>query len=222
MNMCVLPRRLGYVLLTACLFACSVSEKTWEKVKGDLTVIRERDQKYRLKMDSVGRVLGWRSEAVGQLWEKQRILDSINLVEVDKVISKYGYPSRANVGELCTVPFEVIRHAPDSVMADYLQLIVGAGKNGDLRMDQVATFEDRVLIALRQPQEYGTQIWIDYKQNPKTGERYDSVYLWPVRDPGRLNSKRISVGLDSISTHLGRFGIDPVKGYLLKKSGAAR
>jgi hypothetical protein len=202
------------------LSGCTISDKTWSEVKDRLKVIQEKDRQYRSKMDSVGKAVGWQSEAIAKLWEKQRVLDSANLAEIDNIITMYGYPSKAHVGEFCTVPFEVIRHAEDTVMASYLQIIVGAGKNGDIRMDQVASFEDRVLVAQRQPQEYGTQIWIDFKEDARTKERYDSVYLWPVRDPGRVDSKRASVGLDSLSKQLNRFGIDPARGYLLrKKSG---
>jgi hypothetical protein len=198
--------------------ACTVSEKTWLEVKSQLSVIQERDQRYRSKMDSVGRIEGWQSKAVEQLWENQRKLDSVNLAEVDNIIAKYGYPPKDRVGELSLVPFEVIRHSDDSIMASYLQLIIGAGRNGDLRMDQVASFEDRVQVALRQPQEYGTEIWIEFKKDPKTGERYDSLYLWPVRDLPHIDQKRLGVGLDSLSRHLRHLGIDPAIGYRLRKS----
>ncbi len=210
--------------LTAWLLAatgCSVSEKDWQTVSAELSAIRERDQRYRTKMDSVARVEGWSSDAVEKLWEEQRILDSVNLASLDRIITRFGYPSKQNVGDLSSVPFEVLSHADDSIMTSYLNLILGAAKNGDLRMDQVAVYEDKVLVTLQQPQEYGTQIWIDFKVNPKTGERYDSVYLWPLRNPELIDSKRVGVGLDSLSKQLRLFGIDPDKGYILRKSGQA-
>lgn len=209
-------------MLAIVLTGCDMPEKGWQEVKSKLAVIKERDQRYRSKMDSVARIEGWRSKKVSDLYEEQRVLDSVNLVEVDLIISTVGYPSRASVGELSEVPFEVIRHSNDSIMNAYLPLIIGAGKNGDIHMDQVATFEDRALASQQQPQEYGTQIWIDFKENSKTGERYDSVYLWPVRDPSRVESKRAAVGLDSLGKQLRRYGIDPAQGYLLRKSGTTR
>lgn len=209
--------RLGApVVFLLALVSCSVSEETWKEVKAQLAVIKERDQRFRSKMDSVARIEGWRSKTVADLWEKQHDLDSANLAEVDDLITRFGYPPKTFVGEFADVPFEVIRHSDDSVMNAYLPLIIGAGKNGDLRMDQVASFEDRVLVAQQQPQEYGTQIWIDFKKNPKTGESYDSVYLWPVRDRSRVETKRAAVGLDSLGRQLRRYGIDPSQGYLLK------
>lgn len=208
-----------HVLAIAILTSCTVSDNTWRQVKAQLVIIGEKDQRYRSKMDSVAKVQGWGSKAVEELWEKQRKLDSVNIGEVDVLITRYGYPSREHVGDLSEVPFNVIRHSGDSIMATYLQLIVGAARNGDLRRDQVAFFEDRVLVGLKQPQEYATQIWIDFKENPVTHERYDSVYLWPVRDPARVESKRAAVGLDSLTKQLRHSGLDPAKGYLLRKSG---
>ena len=207
---------LAWLLIAA---ACSVSEEDWKKVANQLTSIRERDQRYRGKMDSVARVQGWDSDAVKELYEKQRVLDSTNLEELDAIINIYGYPSKQHVGELSVVPFEVLRRAQDSVLVSYLNLIVGAGKNGDLKMDQVAAYEDEVSVSQQQPQEYGTQIWIDFKENPKTGERYDSVYLWPLRNPEQVEAMRAKVGLDSLVRQLYLFGIDPAKGYLIRKSG---
>lgn len=204
------------------LFACQgVSDTTWKRVSTELGDIQEKDKRYRIPMDSIARKEGWKSKIVEELWKNQRILDSANLVAVDRLLSRYGYPPAAKVGPLSQVPFDVIRHADDSIQANYGEIIMGAGKNGDLRMSEVAPFYDQVLMMERVPQEYGTQVWIEYKQNSKTGERYDSVYLWPVRDLPNVNAKRLAAGLDSLSAHLRRFGIDPSKGYLIRKSGSA-
>lgn len=208
------------LLLVGLVTTCSVADSNWVEVKTQLSAIREKDKQYRTRMDSIGLVLGWQSPLVEELWEKQHVLDSINLVEVDEIITRYGYPPKDRVGDLSDVPFDVIRHSDPAVMATYLEIVVGAGRNGDLRMDQVATFEDRVRISQRQPQEYGTQIWIDFIEKEKTQERYDSIYLWPVRDRENIDARRHSVGLDSLNEHLMRYGIDPTKGYLLRKSPA--
>ncbi len=208
------------VVVLLFLFACQgVSDTTWKRVRTELSDIQEKDKRYRIPMDSIARKEGWKSKHIEELWTNQRILDSANLVAVDRLLSRYGYPPAAKVGPLSQVPFDVIRHADDSVQAIYCEIIVGAGKNGDLRMSEVASFYDQVLMMERVPQEYGTQVWIEYKKNPETGERYDSVYLWPVRDMPNIDAKRLAAGLDSLSAHLRRFGIVPSKGYLIRKSG---
>lgn len=209
--------RLHFILLAVAVSSCGISDSQWDKVRAHLSEIKKNDQRYRPQMDSIGRVEGWGSKAVEALWEKQKALDSANLVAIDGMISKYGYPPKLKVRDMVDVPFLVIQHANDSAMATFYEVIIGAGKNGDLRMNDVAQFQDHVLMVNKQPQEYGTQIWIDFKEHKTTGERYDSVYLWPVRDHTKLNAKRLSVGLDSLESHLGRYGIDPAKGYLIRR-----
>lgn len=170
-------------------------------------------------MDSVGRSEGWQSETIANLWEKQRSLDSANLVILDQIITRYGYPPREKVGELSLVPLDVLRRANEAIRAEYVNLVIGAGRNADIPMRDVAAYCDEVLMMQRVPQEYGTQVWIEYKDDPVTGQRLDSLYLWPVRDFTNVDSRRLSVGLDSLAQHLRRFGIDPGKRYLIRQSG---
>ena len=213
--------RLSIPVLVFLALACGQPDDGWQRVKEKLKLIGERDHRYRKQMDSIGRLEGWQSDAVERLYDKQRKLDSVNLADVEALIDRYGYPSKDRVGELVTVPFDVIQHSGDSIMTNYLEVILGAAANGDLPWNQVAVFHDRILIEQRQPQEYGTQIWIDFIENKKTGEQYDSVYLWPVRNYATVDKRRVNVGLDSLAVHLRRYNIDPTRGYLVKKSGSA-
>jgi len=204
------------ILLSSC---SGIPDSAWDRARMELSTIRTMDRRYRKSMDSVGRAEGWQSKAVVELWEKQRSLDSANLVALDQIITKYGYPPSNKVGELSQVPLDVLRHANEAIRAEYLNLVIGAGKNGDIPMRDVAVYYDEVLMMQRVPQEYGTQVWIEYKDNPATGERLDSLYLWPVRDFPNVDKRRLSVGLDSLAQHLRRFGMDPEKKYLIRKSG---
>jgi len=197
--------------------SCGVSDSTWENVRKDLASIKQRDRQYRDQMDSVGKREGWQSSSIKDLWDKQRVLDSSNLKEVDKILTRYGYPPATKVGDLSQVPFTVIQHADDSTRATYFEMILGAGLNGDLRMRDVAQYQDKILLIEKKPQEYGTQIWIDFKTDAH-GARYDSVFLWPVRDRTHVNDKRLAIGLDSLETTLRRYGINPSVGYMIKKS----
>lgn len=204
------------ILLSSC---SGISDSAWNQVRSELTTMHTLDQRYRKSMDSVGRSEGWQSKAVADLWEKQRSLDSANQVRLDKVITRYGYPPRSKVGDLSVVPLDVLRHADEAVRAEYLNLVIGAGRNGDIPMRDMAVYYDEVLMLQRVPQEYGTQVWIEYKTDSVIGERLDSLYLWPVRDFPNVDSRRLSIGLDSLAHHLRRFGMDPEKRYLIRKSG---
>lgn len=213
-------RAFAAAILIHLLASCAgVSDAAWEKVKAELATLRDQDQRYRMMMDSIARQESWQSKAVEELWEKQRVLDSINLAAIDQLISRYGYPPASRVGELSRVPLDVIRHADEGVRADYVDLIIGAAKNGDLLMREAAAFQDEVLMNQRVPQEYGTQVWIESKENAKTGERYDSLFLWPIRDPANIDARRLSIGLDSLSHHLRRFGMEPGKNYVIRSYG---
>lgn len=213
-----LTKRVGVALILLCT-ACNVSDSTWESVRKELAEIKQKDQQYRGQMDSIAKLEGWQSQAVAILWEKQKVIDSANLAAVDRIITRYGYPPKAKVGDLSVVPFSVIQHADDSTLSTYYELILGAGKDGDLRMRDVAQYQDHVLLTEKQPQEYGTQIWIEFKKDAN-GASYDSVFLWPVRDREHVNEKRLAIGLDSLEAHLRRYGIKPSEEYLIRRSSA--
>lgn len=206
------------IILLFFLTGCSISDRDWSNLKGQLAEIQKKDQQYRVLMDSIGRTEGWQSEKINELLEKQSSLDSTNLIEVDRIIDKFGFPPKEKVGDLTETVFRVLQRSNDSTMATYYDLVVASGMRGDLKMAEVATYQDRVLMMRRVPQEYGTQVWIEFKTDPHTGRRYDSLYLWKVRNPERVNARRTAVGLDSLETHLRRFGIDPSKGYLIRKN----
>lgn len=199
------------------LAGCGPSDATWEKVRVELVEIREKDQRYRALMDSVGRNEGWDSEALRSLWSKQHALDSENLASVDRILTRCGYPPQTKVGDLVDVPFEVIRRADDSTLSTYYEVIVGASREGGLNKREVAQYQDNVLMIQRFPQEYGTQIWVEFVEDSKTGKSYDSVFLWPIRNPESVDARRNSMGLDSLTNHLRRLGIDPAKGYVIRK-----
>ncbi len=215
-------RLFAILLFVTLLSGCArIPDAAWEDARAKLEAMRNLDQQYRKSMDSVGRKEGWQSKAIADLWEKQRRLDSVNLEALDELISRFGYPPRSKVGDLCQVPFDLLRHSDESIRAQYVDMIVGAARDGDLLMRDAAAFQDEVLMMQRVPQEYGTQVWIEYKENRHTGDRYDSLFLWPVRDLPNIDARRHSVGLDSLSQHLRRFGMDPKLKYLIRKSDGA-
>ncbi|MDZ4715689.1 MAG: DUF6624 domain-containing protein [Cytophagales bacterium] len=210
-------KQASLVLLLSILgVSCTVSESEWSDVRSQLTEIKKREYLHRREMDSIGKVQGWQSREIERLWGRQKALDSINLAEVNEILDTYGFPSRDKVGDLAETIFLVLQHSSD--MGAYYEMIVGAGKNGDLAMKDVAPYQDRVLLARRVPQEYGTQVWIDYKVDTKTAERYDSLYVWEIRDRKNVNVRRLNAGLDSLETSMRRFDIDPAVGYVLRKN----
>ncbi|WP_248906877.1 DUF6624 domain-containing protein [Flavobacterium sp. K5-23] len=117
-----------------------------------------------------------------------REIDSANLVAVESIIKKYGYPSKSIAGETSNnAIFYVIQHSKK--IDEYLPLIRKATKNGDLAKTSLAMMEDRNLMYKGIEQIYGTQI---KGQANKKGEWI--YFLWPIKNVDSINSWRKEAG----------------------------
>lgn len=123
-------------------------------------------------------------------FELMRKIDSINILEIEKIIKKYGYPSKSLVGEPANkTVFYVIQHSDK--INKYLPLIRQATKNGDISQTALAMMEDRNLMEQGYEQIYGTQI---KGQANKEGEWI--YFLWPVKNIDSINIWRKQVGFE--------------------------
>lgn len=88
-----------------------------------LTVILEDDQRYRTILAD-GR-LSHSEEKENRLWKLQKELDSLNLLKIDTILSKYDYPTRSEVGyELDDAVWLVLHHQTNvSVREKYFEQI---------------------------------------------------------------------------------------------------
>lgn len=208
-------RKLVYLLLVL-LCACEKkSEPDWEALKSQLEVIGEDDQLYRDDLDSVANRFGWQSLEMQALWGKQKKLDSADLAQVEMILSTYGFPPSAKVGKSNEAIFYTLQHSPDSIMLKYYDVITKAGDDGELPKSVVALYVDRVLMNKGEPQIYGSQIRVEYKTDAK-GQKYDSIFLWKLKDPEQVEGLRTKMGLPPLRDYLKNFEIDPDKGYLIK------
>src|SRR5690554_4967084 len=134
--------------------------------------------------------------------------DSLNLVEIEKIINHYGYPGKSMVGEPENeTAWFVIQHS--SKIEKYFPLIKRAGEEGELKMSKVAMMEDRMLMYKGETQIYGTQAKGIFKvKNPSKQE--DIFYIiWPVRNPEKVNELRKTMGLQStIEEYAQNLGIE--------------
>jgi hypothetical protein len=117
-----------------------------------------------------------------------RKIDSINIIEIEKIISEYGYPSKSLVGEPANkAVFYVIQHSDK--IEQYLPIIRKAAENNDISKTSLARMEDRNLMHKGIEQIYGTQI---KGQANKDG---DWVYfLWPIKNADSINIWRKQIG----------------------------
>ncbi|MDA8693142.1 hypothetical protein N9L92_03700 [Saprospiraceae bacterium] len=117
--------------------------------------IKERDQRFRggSKISSS---------------KEQHKLDSLNLVAVRNIISKYGYPNRTLVGiEYEAHAFYVIQHSNSEVMKEFLPLIKENTEKNLISRKLLPYLLDRINMIEGKPQQYGTQSQIDKDGNSK-------------------------------------------------------
>jgi hypothetical protein len=117
-----------------------------------------------------------------------REIDSTNLLEIESIVKKHGYPSKALVGEPANnAVFYVIQHS--NKIDEYLPLIKKAAQNGDVDSTSLAMMEDRNLMYKGVEQIYGTQI------KGKLNKKGEWIYfLWPIKNADSINKWRKNAG----------------------------
>lgn len=200
-----------FLLFLPCiLFSCNAQEPIDpDVIKRELDSIFVLDQKYRTQLSALYQADGFESDEFQQVYQLQQQIDSSNLAYVEELIQRLGtYPGNSLVGPTTAkVAFYVLQHAPDSIQAKYLDLILGAAQNKELNKGSVAMYHDRYLKGKGEPQIYGTQVVSKSRIDGITGEKTDTLYLWPIRDTNKIDSIRMWNGLPPLETYLQSFGL---------------
>lgn len=161
-----------------------------------------------LRKDTLSRLLGYtRSELKKRGWKIWQTIDSINLVKVERIISKYGYPGKTMVGKPAnTAVFYVIQHS--NKISKYYPLIEKAGKTDELEFKYSAMMLDRKLTNEKKEQIYGTQVYMQMVTNPETGKKEPFEYVLPIKKPKNVNQRRKKAGFDStVEENASRLGV---------------
>lgn len=166
-------------------------------LKQRLDSIAVLDQKYRILMQAnsleerkkLGENMGLsEAEYSGDLAELQSVLDSVNMIFVEKYFIAKGYPGKSVVGKKSSlVAWNVLQHNPDKIPL-YLPLIKKAAEAGEIPKTSAALMEDRYLMLSGKPQIYGTQ-----------GMTYDDArgsVIWPIENPETVNERRKEAGFE--------------------------
>lgn len=164
-------------------------------LKQRLDSIGNLDQKYRKLMQTrsmedrkkLGESMGLsEAEYSGDLSAMQKVLDSVNMIFVEKYFIQNGYPGKSVVGdESSLIAWNVLQHNPDKIPL-YLPLVKKAAEAGELPKTSAAMMEDRYLMMEGKPQVYGTQ-----------GMSYDDArgsFIWPIENPETVNDRRKEAG----------------------------
>ncbi|RZJ65577.1 MAG: hypothetical protein EOO50_13060 [Flavobacterium sp.] len=184
----------------------SKAKINWPLVE-KLERIHSEDQRYRKLISSVETKYGKNSPEIDALWERIKKTDSINLIEVTKIIDEFGWPSRESVRGSSAL-FLVIQHADRKTHEKYLPIMRDAVKKGNAEASSLALLEDRTALENGRKQIYGSQIG--------TNSETQKNYLRPLEDPENVDKRRESVGLEPLKIYLKGFGIDwDSKQYIL-------
>lgn len=165
-----------------------------------LDTIHEEDQKYRDKLEEIEKIYGWDSDEVKKCWAEISIMDSINLVKVENIITEFGWLSSDEIGEKGNLTlFLVIQHSNTFTQQKYLPILKDALTKGNAKPNQFALLQDRVLVSQGEKQIYGSQLYTD----PKTGK----IVIFPLIDPDNVDKRRAEMKLEPISEYLKSWGI---------------
>ncbi|MCE3279773.1 MAG: hypothetical protein K0S44_1964 [Bacteroidetes bacterium] len=118
-------------------------------------------------------------------------LNALKILEdLDKIIVQYGYPGKTLVGEEYAIAFSIISSSNIKFKEKYHDLIVNAADKKELEWDDVVFFVDKVKVAKKEKQLYGTQYRYDEKLN--------QIFYYPIEKKEELNQRRKEKGLKEI------------------------
>ncbi len=195
-------KRLIPILLMCLAFGCTNKKSMHSSAAQTdllLSELHERDQQIRHELMRVQRafIAEQRAELVDSivmLVEEQERTNSLNRVVVDSLLQN-GWPDGLSEQSNQTI-WLIIDHGDVEYQERYLPLIEQQAMRGIISLADYATLSDRVNVRRQRPQRYGTQT--GYTQ--RDGEVF--TYVYPIEDMDKLDSLRLSVGLDSMHIYL--------------------
>ncbi|NRT14671.1 hypothetical protein HNP99_001015 [Flavobacterium sp. 28A] len=127
-------------------------------------------------------------------------VDSLNFIEFEKIINKYGWPGPEVIGEDgVNTLFMLVQHNNNlDIQKKYLPLIKKAVDDGKQFPNDLVYLEDRIAMYSNEMQTYGTQLKMDENKE---------YYVWPIKNPKDVNKRRLKIGLDTLEEYLKRFGV---------------
>lgn len=190
-----------------------IAQKKFNSVlKRQLDSVMVLDQKYRelltqlvdpAKHDAVAKSLSIDPKNVtGYYWALQNKVDSSNVVFVEKVFDKYGYPGKTLVDTPANESaWYVIQHSKK--IGKYLPMMKKAAEKGELPFHLYAMMLDRDLMYNGKEQIYGSQSKAEKMKDGKF-----AWFVWPIQDATHVNERRKKAGFDStVEDNAKRLGV---------------
>lgn len=129
-------------------------------------------------------------------YERYASLNNLNalkvLSDIEEIIKKFDYPGKSLVGKEYSLVFSIISSASITYKQKYYDVIIEAADKGELDWADVAFFVDKVKVAKKEKQVYGTQYrLIDNK-----------ILYYPILEKSQLNARRKKIGLEEMDLQL--------------------
>lgn len=165
-----------------------------------LEKIHTEDQKYRKQINAINEKYGWESDEMKSHWKIINEKDSINLIEIKKILDTKGWLGKDVIGRQGnSTLFLVIQHSDIDVQLKYLPMMRDAVKKGNASPSSLALLEDRVALRQGKRQIYGSQIHSDKVTQEK--------YVAPLIDPENVDKRRAEVGLGKLADYVGHWNL---------------
>jgi hypothetical protein len=195
---------LRYFAQTMLCVLVSTSANAQDEFRAELQAIHKIDQGTRQAYQALRekQLLEKDSTKLQELKAAEMVLeermtegDSANQKALKALIERFGWPDASSVGaEGMTTLFLVVQHADLAFQEEYLPRLRESANKGQIPNSTLALLEDRIRLRKGEMQIYGTQASVE-----------NGVSLNPVVEPGTLDVRRASVGLEPICTYLARF-----------------
>ena len=185
---------LSIAFLAASIFSC-YAQQTSENIDALLREIGAKDQQARQNLNNA--VSKAQVDSIALYAEAMQLIDQANQLHVKKIL-RGGVPDDLS-HEAYKALFLVIDHADIKYQKSCFSHLRKLSTKGHINPHDIATLKDRILMNSGRKQLYGTQT----KARPIVIIEGDTTpqmvnYVWTVRDPQRLEARRISVGLGTM------------------------
>lgn len=153
--------------------------------------MKMKDQSYYVFIDYT------KKDDANNYWKIKDSINKNNLLVLDSIIQKNGWPKKSKVGkEGSSAAFLIIQHADYSTQKRYSHLLKKAVKQKEANPQQLAMLTDRIKLHENKKQIYGSQIDWD----PVTQKEFFNYRT--LKNPSKVNKRRKKVGLGPIEEYV--------------------
>lgn len=185
------------ILLLSIISLCyaQAQQNTANDIDKLLCELGKQDQQVRLNLNRV--VQQGIADSIIIYAEMQAQIDFTNQQQV-KQITKSGIPDSLST-EAYNALFLIIDHADIRFQKHHFNTLNNLSKKGYIKPSNMATLQDRMLMQQNKKQIYGTQTVTKpiVITNDSTTIQMTN-YVWPVKHPTELESRRSKVGLNTM------------------------